>query len=222
MLLETRDLTLDWQGGILLRHVALQLRAGEGLWLSGPNGAGKSTLMRTLAGFERVASGRILWDGQDITDLPGHRREGIALVPEGRLLAPSLTVAETLRLGAGRINRRTLDQRLSDVLGRLPAIVARLNQPAGTLSGGEAQMLSLGRALMSAPRLLLLDEPTLGLSPAAAAMVFASLKALKADGMAILICDQDVQGAAALADHLIDIADQHLQSIVSFGKETLS
>lgn len=222
MLLETRDLSLGWQGGILLRHVALQLRAGEGLWLSGPNGAGKSTLMRALAGVERVVSGRILWDGQDITDLPGHRRDGVALVPEGRLLAPSLTVAETLRLGAGRIDRRTFDQRLSDVLGRLPALVARLEQPAGTLSGGEAQMLSLGRALMSAPRLLLLDEPTLGLSPAAAAMICASLKALKADGMAILVCDQDVQCTAGLADHLIVIADQHLQPAVSFEKETFS
>jgi branched-chain amino acid transport system ATP-binding protein len=222
MLLETRDLTLGWQGGILLRHVDLHLHSGEGLWLSGPNGAGKSTLMRALAGLERVVSGRILWDGQDITDLPGHRRDGIALVPEGRLLAPSLTVAETLRLGAGRINRKAFDQRLCAVLDRLPVIGGRLDQAAGTLSGGEAQMLSLGRALMSAPRLLLLDEPTLGLSPAAAAMILASLKALKADGLAILICDQEVRGAAALADHLIDIADQRLQTVRSLAKETQS
>jgi len=222
MLLETRDLTLGWQGGILLRHVDLNLREGEGLWLSGTNGAGKSTLMRALAGLERVVSGRILWDGQDITDLPGHRRDGIALVPEGRLLAPSLTVAETLRLGAGRINRGAFDQRLCAVLDRLPVIGGRLDQEAGTLSGGEAQMLSLGRALMSAPRLLLLDEPTLGLSPAAAAMILGSLKALKADGLAILICDQEVQGAAALADHLIDIADQRLKPVSSLGKETQS
>lgn len=222
MLLETQDLTLGWQGGILLQNVHLQLQQGACCLLTGPNGSGKSTLMRVLAGLERATAGRILWNGQDITDLPGHRRDGIALVPEGRVLAPNLSVRDTLRLGAGRVHRKTYDQRLSNVLERLPAIATRLGQPAGTLSGGEAQMLSLGRALMSAPRLLLLDEPTLGLSPVAAAMIFSNLHALKADGMAIIICDQDMQGAVSFTDHLLGITDHRLKPVSSPKKEILS
>lgn len=222
MLLETHDLALGWQGGILLQNICLQIQPGECLWLAGPNGAGKSTLLQVLAGLQRAGAGRILWDGRDITHQPGHRRAGIALVPEGRVLANSLSVAETLRLGAGRLPRKTHAQRLCQVLQRLPVLAARRDQPAGTLSGGEAQMLSLGRALMSAPRLLLLDEPTLGLSPAAAAMIFDSLAQLKTEGMAIIICDQDSQAAQALADSLLAVSDHRLQFVPSPRNRRLS
>ncbi len=186
-----------------LEEVSLTLGHDEVLAVAGLNGAGKSSLVRAICGLSPVAAGRVTFEGRDITGHPLYALDGVALVPEGRVLAPSLTVAETLRLGAGRVSARELDARRTEVLDRFPALGQRLTQRAGTLSGGEATMLALARALMAAPRLLLLDEPTLGLSPAAAARVFEMLAALRRDGLGLLVVEQNLHLSLGLADRVL-------------------
>lgn len=219
-MLELADLTAGWPGRPVLERVNLTLGEGEAVLLVGPNNAGKSTLIRTIAGLLPAMAGRILWHGADITRRPFHDRAGIALVPEGRILAPRLTVAETLLLGAAGAPTREVSRRRDAVLARLPLLADRLGQAAGTLSGGEAQMLSLGRALMSAPRLLLLDEPTLGLSPAAARTILGSLAQMRADGLAMVLSDQDARAVAALSDRTFLLADRGL-TLQSTKKDAL-
>ncbi|TMV04257.1 ABC transporter ATP-binding protein [Ruegeria sediminis] len=186
-----------------LQDVSLTISPGEVLAVAGMNGAGKSSLVNAICGLAQARSGRVTFDGRDITGQPLHRMDGIALMPEGRILAPSLTVAETLRLGAGRVNRREHDQCRAKVLARFPELGSRLGQRAGTLSGGEATMLALGRALMASPRLLLLDEPTLGLSPSAAERVFHVLEELRNDGLTLLLVEQNIHMALGFADRYL-------------------
>ncbi len=208
---DVRDLCLSRDGQIVLSDITFCAAPGEVVLVTGPNGTGKSRLIRALSGLERPSGGRILWDGREVTGRPFHTRRGIALVPEGRLLSPSLTVSDNLDLGAGRLPRAVLRHRRDAVLGRFPILARRLGQQAGTLSGGEAQMLSFARALMSAPRLLLLDEPTLGLSPASARAAFETLAALKAEGMAMILTDREAAAAARLADQTLDIRTRMLR-----------
>jgi len=212
-MLELRNVTLICQGTDLIKDACLTVARGEIIALTGPSGTGKSALIAALAGLAHVPKGRVFWEGRDITHTPLHGRDGIALVPEGRQLARSLTVAETLRLGAGRMERRALQARLQDAFAQFPVLAQRRSQAAGTLSGGEAQMLSLARALMAAPRLLLLDEPTQGLSPAAAKAMFRTLATLGAQGLSMVLTDQDAAATCRLADRVFALSNQRLDPV---------
>jgi branched-chain amino acid transport system ATP-binding protein len=186
-----------------VRRVSFDVNAGERLALVGANGAGKTTLLRAIAGAHTLASGAVRFDGADISRLPAHRRValGIALVPEGRRLFPQLTVEENL-LVAGRHGRRgqwTVDTVL-DAFALLRPLRARA---AATLSGGEQQLTAIGRALMTNPRLLLLDEVSLGLAPRAVAAVYESLDILAAAGATMLLVEQDVARAMRFADRVV-------------------
>jgi branched-chain amino acid transport system ATP-binding protein len=185
-----------------LRGVSLEVRAGEIVTLIGANGAGKSTLLMTVCGNPRATAGRILFDGRDITRLPTHAivRGGIAQVPEGRRIFPRLTVRENLLLGATPDGGRGMDARLARVFAIFPRLEERLSQRGGTLSGGEQQMLAIGRALMGRPRLLLLDEPSLGLAPLVVRQIFRVIRELnERDGMTVFLVEQNAYHALRLA-----------------------
>jgi branched-chain amino acid transport system ATP-binding protein len=194
-MLEVRDIDVAYGAAPALRHVTLDVRRGELCCVVGPNGAGKTTLINTIAGLKRARSGRLAIDGRDLTALPPHRfcAQGIALVPEGRRLFTGMSVRENLELGsfepkAKAYRRATLDQ----VLALFPALAAKLASPAGELSGGQQQMVAIGRALMARPRLLLLDEPSLGLSPLIVGEMFAAIRRVNAEGMTVLLVEQNV------------------------------
>jgi len=184
-----------------LHGIDLQLRRGEMVALLGANGAGKSTLMRALAGLHRPVEGGIHFDGTDIARLPPERivALGLALVPEGRQVFPELSVRDNLALGAF-LDARGVEAKIEEMLQRFPRLRERLLQRAGLLSGGEQQMLALARGLMSRPRLLLLDEPSLGLAPKVIADLFAALDRLRHEGLTVLLVDQMAALALALAD----------------------
>jgi branched-chain amino acid transport system ATP-binding protein len=187
-----------------VKGVDLEVRAGEVVTIIGANGAGKSTLLKGIAGLERVAGGRILIDGKDCTDVPAHRRVGlgVALSPEGRGVFPDQTVRDNLLLGA--YTRGLRDAKVQEALqrefARFPRLKEREHQMAGTLSGGEQQMLAMARALMSEPRLLLLDEPSLGLAPLIIADIFRTIRQLRESGLTILLVEQMANQALAVAD----------------------
>jgi branched-chain amino acid transport system ATP-binding protein len=187
----------------VLQAVDVAIPAGSITAVIGSNGAGKSTLMRSLAGLLRLQSGRIRFDGADVTARFAHQRvdDGIALVPEGRLVFPDFSVAETLRIGAflPRV-RRGWQQRVDQMYELFPRLKERRGTRAGLLSGGEQQMLALARGLMSQPRVLLLDEPSLGLAPAMADEVFAALRSIRESGVTIGLVEQNVYAALSIAD----------------------
>jgi branched-chain amino acid transport system ATP-binding protein len=187
-----------------LKGVDLEINAGEIVALIGANGAGKSTLMMTIFGKPRARAGAIEFDGDDITGVPTHRiaRLRIAQSPEGRRIFPRMSVAENLRMGADVTE--CSDAERTEVLERVytlfPRLKERINQRGGTLSGGEQQMLAIGRALMSRPRLLMLDEPSLGLAPLIARQIFDAIRTLnRQDGLTVLIVEQNANHALKLA-----------------------
>ena len=195
---------LDCRYGLLqaVRGVSFDIAQGETVALIGANGAGKTTLLRAIAGAHRPAAGRVSFDGVDITDLPAHRRValGIALVPEGRRLFPSLTVEENLRVASSRRRGRwTVDT----VLEVFPLLKPRRHMPAATLSGGEQQAVAIGRALMSNPRLLLLDEVSLGLAPVVVDAVYHSLDDVIREGATVLMVEQDLTRALQVAGRVV-------------------
>ena len=191
----------------VLRDIALTVQQGEMLAVLGPNGAGKSTLMRALSGLLRPVSGSIRFAGTELAAAPAHRvaRTGLVLVPEGRLVFPRLSVRDNLRLGAGA--RRDLDAAIESMLRRFPKLAARLHLPAGMLSGGEQQMLAIARGLLAQPKLLLLDEPSLGLAPVVVEELFAALAELRRENMTLLVVDQMADLAIALADRCLVLAN---------------
>ena len=203
LLLEVRDLHLAYGRIRALQGVTLVVRAGEIVTLVGPNGAGKSSLLRTIAGVHRPDAGNVHAFGRRIDGEPVEAlvRQGIVLVPEGRATLRHLTVRENLVLGAYVRRDGEIETDLARVLGRFPRLAERLGQKAGTLSGGEQQMLAIGRALMARPRLLLLDEPSLGLAPLVVASIFGTLRELRAEGVTILLVEQNARQALQLADH---------------------
>lgn len=186
-----------------VRGISFTVARGETLALVGANGAGKTTLMRTLAGAHPVHGGRIVLDGQDVTQLPAHQRvrRGIALVPEGRRMFASMTVTENLKLGA--MADRKGDWSIDRIIGIFPNLEKRLDHKTGHLSGGEQQATAIGRALMSNPDILLLDEVSLGLSPLIVDRVYASLDGLMKSGTTIILVEQDLSRAMAVADRVI-------------------
>jgi branched-chain amino acid transport system ATP-binding protein len=185
-----------------VRDVSLELAEGETLALVGANGAGKTTLLRALAGGHRPAAGRIVFDGEDITAMPAHRRvrRGIALVPEGRRLFPDLTVEENL-LVAGAIGRSG-PWSVDNVIGAFPILGPLRQRRAALLSGGEQHATAIGRALMTNPKLLLLDEVSLGLAPVAVEGVYRSLRTLIAGGATIVLVEQDLARAMSVATRI--------------------
>ena len=186
-----------------VKGVTLTVGPGEVVALLGANGAGKSTTLRTISGLIRPASGAIRFAGERIDRLPPSRivRIGIAHCPEGRRVFGSLTVAENLRLGAAtRVDQSSVAQDRERMFDLFPILRERMHQSAGTLSGGEQQMLALARALMARPKLLLLDEPSLGIAPIVVQSIFRTLAELKATGVAILLVEQSISLALGLAD----------------------
>jgi len=170
--------------------------------LVGANGAGKTTLLRALSGVQRVSAGQVLFRGEDITRAPSDRRVrlGIVQVPEGRLVFAPLSVEDNLRLGGYTRTRAESASALERVFAMFPALKERRRQAAGTLSGGQQQMLAMGRAMMAQPQLLLLDEPSMGLAPRLVEEIFATIRTLKASGTTIFLVDQNAHAALAAAD----------------------
>ena len=183
-----------------VQDASFTLSCGQLMTIVGLNGSGKTSLANAVNGLIPIAGGKIEIDRVDVTKSPFHQRGPIALVPEGRVLAPSLSIHETLRLGGGRISRSEFVQRSNSVLSLFPELGERLDQKAGSLSGGEASLLSFARALMRAPKYLILDEPTLGLSPAATKRVFETIADLRNLGLGILLIEQNLQLAISGSD----------------------
>jgi branched-chain amino acid transport system ATP-binding protein len=185
-----------------LHEVSVHVEEGETLALLGSNGAGKTTLLRTITGLNRVSSGRILFRDQDISNMRPHSITslGIAMAPEGRQVYPAFTVRENLEVGAYAVKDSKLKaQLLEQVLAEFPRLQERVKQPAGTLSGGEQQMLTIGRAMMSNPSILMLDEPSLGLAPRIVETIFKILARFKEMGRTILLVEQNARAALILA-----------------------
>jgi branched-chain amino acid transport system ATP-binding protein len=201
-MLEVQDLQVAYGQARALWGVSLELRGRELLCIVGPNGAGKTTLIHTLAGMHRARSGRIVFEGHDLTALPPHRfcEAGIAVVPEGRRLFGSMSVRENLEIGSllPAAKARRADS-LESVLALFPALQPKLAQAAGELSGGQQQMVAIGRALMARPRLLLLDEPSLGLSPLIVHEMFGAIRRVNDEGTAVLLVEQNVAMALRVA-----------------------
>ena len=203
MILEVRELNVDYAGVVALRGVNLHVGQGELVALVGANGAGKTSLLAAISGLRPPIAGTIVFQGEEIGRLPAHQiaRLGVALVPEGRRLFAHQTVRENLALGAFHL-RDPAEQarRLAQVNELFPVLSERAEQRAGTLSGGEQQMVALGRALMSQPALLMLDEPSLGIAPKVAQDIFDVLARLHAAGTTILLVEQNLHAALGLAD----------------------
>jgi branched-chain amino acid transport system ATP-binding protein len=196
---------LDCRYGLLqaVRGVSFDVAQGETVALIGANGAGKTTLLRAIAGAHRPHGGKVIFDGADVTSIPAHQRvrRGIALVPEGRRLFPTLTVEENLRVAAA--GRRRGRWNVHAVLEAFPLLQPKRNMPAATLSGGEQQAVAIGRALMSNPRLLLLDEVSLGLAPVVVEAVYRSLAGIIEEGATVVLVEQDLTRALRVAGRVI-------------------
>ena len=202
VLLQVQGLQSGYGAVEVLRGIDLQVRPGETVALLGSNGAGKTTLNLTLSGLVATRAGRVQFDGQDITGWHYRRvvGQGLIHVPEGRKVFPNLSVHENLELGAFTRGRERRAQNLERVYAIFPRLRERSTQLAGTLSGGEQQMLAIGRGLMAEPRLLILDEPSLGLSPLLVEEMFSLIARLKADGLAVLLVEQNVGQSLDIAD----------------------
>jgi branched-chain amino acid transport system ATP-binding protein len=185
-----------------LHGVSLEVRQGEIVTLIGCNGAGKTTMLMTLCGQPRATSGRIVFEGRDVTGMDTHEimRLGMAISPEGRRVFSGLTVLENLKMGAFFAARAEIEEGVAHVFKLVPRLKERAAQRAGTMSGGEQQMLAIGRALMSKPRLLLLDEPTLGLAPLIIAQIFDIIRAIRDAGVTVFLVEQNANKALGVAD----------------------
>ena len=202
-MLEIRAVTAGYGQFTALWELNLRVAAGETVAIVGPNGAGKTTVMRVISGLVPPRSGEVIFDGASLVGTPVHGivARGIAHVPEGRRIFPALTVIENLRMGAFLPPaRRAFPESLERVYGLFPVLAERRNQRAGSLSGGEQQMLAIGRALMSKPRLILLDEPSMGLAPVIVLRLFDLIRRVRQEGYTILIVEQNVRHVLRLAD----------------------
>jgi len=201
-MLEVRSIRVSYGAAPAIVDASLDVAAGDLVVVVGPNGAGKTTLINALAGLHPIDSGSLRMAGRDLSRLSAHRYcdEGIALVPEGRRLFTGLSVKENLELGSYRSSARALRaESMSEVCAIFPVLQERLDAPAGALSGGQQQMLAIARALMARPRLLLLDEPSLGLAPAIVLEMFRVIREINARGVAVLLVEQNVASALEIA-----------------------
>ena len=204
-LLEVRDVVVRYDRIEALHGVSLVVHEGELVTLLGSNGAGKTTLMRAISGLRPLTSGSVWFDGRDISRVKAHRRaiDGLVQAPEGRGIFPGMTVAENLEMGCyGRKfeSKAAHDERLDWVFETFPRLAERRKQVGGTLSGGEQQMLAIGRALMARPRVLLLDEPSMGLAPMVISQIFSIIAEINAAGTTILLVEQNAQQALSRSD----------------------
>ncbi len=209
-MLQVTDLDVFYGEAQALREISITVGSGEVVSVVGPNGAGKSTLVNSIMGILRPRRGRIVLDDQVMTDIPGHRvcGAGIAIVPEGRRLFPAMSVEGNLDLGAfNRVARGHYDESLQWVHTLFPRLSERKDQLAGSLSGGEQQMLAIGRALMARPRLLLLDEPSLGLAPVVVDEVFDVIEAVRDQGVGVMLVEQNVQRALDVSSRAYLLAE---------------
>lgn len=210
-LLELRDVHSGYGEASVLEGVDVTVPHGHCVVLLGPNGVGKSTILRTVSGVIKPTAGSVRYRGEDLQKVPDHRiaRRGLAHVPEGRGIFPGLSVRENLQIGgfASRAGSRGLAESFARVFDLFPILVEKADQPAASLSGGQQQMLAIGRGLMSRPELLILDEPSLGLSPLLVDQVFDALRAVKDQGTTILLVEQSARHALALADHAYVIGE---------------
>ena len=202
-LLEVRDLHVAYGHVHAVRGISLSVRRGQIVTLIGPNGAGKSSTLNAVAGLFRPARGAVLLEGKPVTGMPAHRaaRRGVVLVPEGRGMLQRMTVEENLRLAAELHPGPGIDGRIEEQLRRFPSLERRRRVPAGQMSGGEQQMLAIARALLQQPRVLLLDEPSMGLAPLLVKQVFEALQAIRRDGIPLLLVEQNARLALAISDH---------------------
>ena len=202
-LLRAERLTAGYGKMAILHDVTLEVRAGEMVAVIGPNGAGKSTSFKTIVGFLRPSGGRVVLDGRDITGLRPDQVlvHGIAYVPQGRIVFPQMTVLENLEMGAYiESDPRRIREALDRVYALFPVLAERSRQKAGTMSGGEQQMVAIARALMTIPKLILLDEPSLGLSPRFVTLIFDKLAEMKRTGFTLMVVEQNAARALAVAD----------------------
>jgi branched-chain amino acid transport system ATP-binding protein len=203
-MLKIKKLTVQYGPLPALNEISLEVKQGEIVSLLGPNGAGKTTLLLTLSGILKTTEGRIIFEGEDITNLIPHKivSKGIGHVPQGRHLFPTLSVIDNLMMGAYlfRKKKREIKNNLEGIYQLLPVLKERIHQRAGTLSGGEQQMLSIGRAMMGCPKLLLLDEPSLGLAPRLMDEVFATFTEMNRKGLTLLMVEQEIQLSLAISD----------------------
>ena len=202
-MLEIKDLSVYYGVIQALKGISFEVNEGEVIALIGANGAGKTTTLHTVSGLIAPKSGSVIFEGQDITKTPAHKMVsmGMAHVPEGRRVFASLSVLQNLRLGAyTRNDKEEIEESLRKVYKRFPRLEERKNQPAGTLSGGEQQMLAMGRALMSNPRIILMDEPSMGLSPILVNEIFDIIKEVSAGGTTVLLVEQNAKKALSIAD----------------------
>jgi len=202
-LLRAEGVTAGYGKMAILHDVTLEVRRGEMVSVIGPNGAGKSTSLKTIVGFLRPTSGRVVFDGADITGLSPDRVlvRGLAYVPQGRIVFPQMSVLENLEMGGYiECDPQRIRAALERVYALFPVLADRRRQKAGTMSGGEQQMVAIGRALMTAPKLILLDEPSLGLSPKFVAMIFDTLAEMRRAGYTLMVVEQNATRALAIAD----------------------
>jgi branched-chain amino acid transport system ATP-binding protein len=201
-MLQIEQIQVNYGAAPALWDVSLQVQPGELVSVIGPNGAGKTTLINAIMGLSPLKSGQIVWEGETVSVLPAHRlcEKGLALVPESRRLFTGMTVRENLELGAMHPAARAVcDQTFEKVCQLFPAVRAKLGQVSGTLSGGQQQMVAIGRAMMALPRLLLLDEPSLGLAPSIVGEMFRAIEAIHQSGTAVMLVEQNVSRALAIS-----------------------
>ena len=202
-MLEVKDLSVYYGVIQALKGISFEVEEGDVIALIGANGAGKTTTLHALTGLIPVKSGSIVFEGKDITKVPGYKlvSMGIAHVPEGRRVFAQLTVLQNLKMGAyTRNNKQESEETIQKIYKRFPRLEERKNQLAGTLSGGEQQMLAMGRALMSHPRLIVMDEPSMGLSPLYVNEIFEIIKEISAEGTTVLLVEQNAKKALSIAN----------------------
>jgi branched-chain amino acid transport system ATP-binding protein len=202
-MLEVRDLKVAYGKILAVKKISFSVEEGQIVTLIGTNGAGKTTTLRTISGLIRPASGEILFQGKRIDAVPAHQivSLGLAHSPEGRKIFPKMSVEENLLLGAFSRQDNEINQDLEETFELFPVLAERRAQQAGTFSGGEQQMLAMGRAMMSRPKLLMLDEPSMGLSPLMMKVIMQTVRKLQSQGTTILLVEQNAQAALSLADH---------------------
>ena len=219
MRLELKDLHVHYGKIEAIKGISVVVNEGEIVTLIGANGAGKTTTLKTISGLRKVSSGQILFDGQDISNVPAHERVdlGISQAPEGRGIFPGMTVLENLEMG--KFNRKDRKSEMNEDLDKVytlfPRLKERVSQAGGTLSGGEQQMLAIGRALMTNPTLLLMDEPSEGLAPAIVEHLGNSLRDLVAQGQRVLLIEQNLKFASNLCDEIVILSNGEIQATVS-------
>ena len=213
-ILEMRDVTSGYGEVQILWGITMALQQGQMVSLVGANGAGKTTMLRTIIGLNRPWSGQVFFEGEDVSKLPPHAKadRGLILVPEGRQLFPNMTVQENLDMGASpKRARADYSRNLELVFEMFPRLKDRRNQKAGTMSGGEQQMLAVARGLMASPKVLMIDELSLGLAPFLVLQLFESLKKLRETGITVLLVEQNVKMALAVTDYAYVLAEGRIE-----------